>query len=753
MVSPAISGFSGPPPGFQAVPILSNASLGVATPTTMMDYDFWDQSILSSTNWLGAIDETGFNGYPISQFPVSQDPMYSLQPGPSPLSAQSAILQAHIGHAASGSPGSVLSAPSTNATGSYSSEQSHDNDTGETGAYYVDGHPARLPRIKRRRTSTSTHNDQPRTDVVFSLRLPQLSEEPKTCSFTIDPGCFAGLHELHLHLCVHPPSGWIAFEPVDLPNQEIFNHLVALYQKHFDQTLPFLNPIDKEEIGRDQNLMLAIVTIGSQYLEGAGSSMFRSSLHEFLRRLMLFKQATTVLPRPFDFCQASAELLQIVALAYSGEKSLENYAKGLYNKLTDVFEGARSGATSIRDACKEGPDVIQDWHHWRRCERLTRLAYSAWLIDCMSQYHLGLRPTLTLKDADLPLPSDERQWRAVTEQEWRSFGDARRQPSLNQALQELYVDKRLPRDRGEYARILIIHGLYHRLWEVGQYLSDPLSHWEPTARRQSSSELLPQEPIWLPGVPTFMKWQNSACDCLDVLHWQANATIGQASGLEHPTVLHLHTARIVLLTPYAEIVHLARSMSGRHGEVASASLASDKKLVQRWAVQHQFKARLAIIHAGVVFWHVRRYSIDAYYEAPAVALAALVLWAFGTFAKKQDLARQEPQASCSQPKTLRDGQDSVNDIEQGDDAMCGIILLDRPADDEIVQQFIRTGHNMKAHITGVGDLYSSKGPERVLAQGCKLLSTLKCWGVSSSWLKLLDGLIEETRKGNGMLDR
>ncbi|KAK4626204.1 Transcription factor [Fulvia fulva] len=749
MLSPANSAFSAAPsPAFQPVPIPGNGSLGVATPT-IIDYDFWDQSILSSTNWLGAIDENGFHGYPMSQFPITHDPLYPLHPALGPSPAQSALLQAHVSQAASASPGSVLSAPSTNATRSYSSEQSHDHDTGETGAYYVDGQPARLPRIKRRRTSAPTPPDRPRTDVVFSLRLPDLSEEPQTCYFKVEQGCFTALHELHLHLCIHPPPGCIAFEPVELPSQEVINHLVAWYVKHFDQALPFLHVVDAENIGRDQNLILAMATIGSQYLEGKGSSMFRSSLHEFLRRLMLFKQATTVLPTPFDFCHMGAELLQVVALAYSGEQSLENYAKGLYNKLTDVFEGARGIALSLQVSSENGSDSIHNWHLWRQRERVIRLAYSAWLVDCMSQYHLDLRQMLSLKDADLPLPSDERQWRAETEQEWGSFGEARAQPTLSQALQELYVDKRLPRDRGEFARILIIHGLYHRLWEVGQYLSDPLSHWEPTARRQSSSELLPQEPIWLPSVPTFMKWQNSACDCLDVLHWQANATIGQASGLEHPTVLHLHTARIVLLTPYTEIVRLARAMSARNSGAASPSLASDRKLVQRWAVQQQFKARLAIVHAGVVFWHVRRYSIDAYYEAPAVALAALVLWAFGTFASKRDLTRQEPQACSSQPKTLREGQDLINESEQGDDAVCGIILLDRPADDEIVQQFIRTGHNMKAHITGVGDLYSSKGPERVLAQGAKLLSTLKCWGMSTSWLKLLNGLMEATRKGNG----
>lgn len=61
--------------------------------------------------------------------------------------------------------------------------------------------------------------------------------------------------------------------------------------------------------------------------------------------------------------------------------------------------------------------------------------------------------------------------------------------------------------------------------------------------------------------------------------------------------------------------------------------------------------------------------------------------------------------------------------------MYDIILLDRPNDDELVQQSVRRGHVMKANMNGVGDLYGERGPERVLVEGRKLLSTLNCRGI------------------------
>ena len=283
---------------------------------------------------------------------------------------------------------------------------------------------------------------------------------------------------------------------------------------------------------------------------------------------------------------------------------------------------------------------------------------------------------------------------------------------------------------GDFARMLMIHALFHRSWDVERYFSEPLSQWQPVAARQQSSGML-KDPIWLPSNPVFARWQNSTCDVLDILHLQANATIARANGHEHPAVLHLHMARIVLLAPCKAIVSLARLLtdSSQQSDITTnAFVAIETSNIRQWAVGHQYKARLSLVHAGAIYWHLRRYMIGAFYEAPAVALAALTLWAFGSFANTKSL-RREP----ANEEPTQDDPDS--------EEMCDIIMLDRPSDDELIQIFIKSGGSMEARLGGVGNLYDAEGPEGALLQGRKILMQYEnTWGVARDWRILLERL-------------
>jgi len=150
-----------------------------------------------------------------------------------------------------------------------------------------------------------------------------------------------------------------------------------------------------------------------------------------------------------------------------------------------------------------------------------------------------------------------------------------------------------------------------------------------------------------------------------------------------------------------------------------------KRAIQRWAISDQYKARLAAIHAGVTFWHVRRYSTNAHYEPFAVLGATLTLWALSTFSPRLQSYEQSPR--------LAEAQDTET---------CEIILIDRPTDDELVQQFVRDGLKMRVHMTGVDDLWAPAAPYRVLREGKKLLARLGAWaGETDRAIALLDGLM------------
>jgi hypothetical protein len=670
--------------------------------------DIFNADILSATNWLDALAD----GSPSFNFTAdmgSASQLGNLLVQQNPLESPRPTLS--------------LSGPSV-------SPHSTESDQAETCASYVDGDSGRPPHVKRPRLSSTVQiTSHEGNQSTFTLIWRPENALDLACPPEISVETYDQIVDTFHRLCLSDWNGKAAFVSSSPPTKELLQQLMHSYWTSFDPVIPILHPILNRSIS-NLCLTLAMCAIGSHYVDAP--LLFVVSMQEWLRRVLA---DSVQYPRDEQYL-VLARFLCYVCSTYNGI----NAANGDREALKEVFDQAKS---LFWNSERSSIHPNTSWDMWLQREQSKRVAYSAWLLDAMHATHRQTRALLTLEDANMPLPCDDQLWDAKTSAEWQVLMSTKTPcPSLQESLQQIYISKRVPRDRGEFARILMIHGLYHRLWDVSRYYSNPLSSWEPSGERQESTM---SGPVWLPSVPAFSKWQNSTCDALDILHWQANATIGQHSGFEHPTVLHLHFARVVLLAPCEHIVTLAKHCTGAYGmDQVTADTAAHQ--VQRWAVQHQFKARLAAIHAGVLFWHVRHHSADAFYEAPVVALATLTLWAFGNFARRQHsndpqwavTPSVDPEQSRSVVPTANLPAKDPNALNSMDeDDMCEIILLDRPTDDELVQQFIRRGHRMQAHITGVGDLYGAKGPFRVLSQGHKLLNTLRHWGIHSEWSELL----------------
>jgi hypothetical protein len=269
-----------------------------------------------------------------------------------------------------------------------------------------------------------------------------------------------------------------------------------------------------------------------------------------------------------------------------------------------------------------------------------------------------------------------------------------------------------------------------------------LSSWVPSApgTRPSSRTGTEEPEDWLPGIPSFAKWRNSACDCLDVLHWEANTLVAQRLGVEHPLILHLHLARLILLTPAATIQNFATAVI-QHSKTTNPpvmeSLKSEfqdyKNEIIRWFLRDQYKARLSLVHAGAIFWHVRRYSHDNMLEPFAVWLSTLVIWAYAT--ASHGVNQQTHQASeivriATQNRLDLQGMvvDSNDTFEQDANSAIEDVLIDSPyinldrlCDDELIQTFVRHGTKMTGYMTGIGDICQAGSAEKILREGVKIL--------------------------------
>lgn len=323
--------------------------------------------------------------------------------------------------------------------------------------------------------------------------------------------------------------------------------------------------------------------------------------------------------------------------------------------------------------------------------------------------------------------------------------------------------------------MILLHAVYHEIFQLKSCFARPLGNWVPIIQQRATTT--ESESPYLNGSQekdVLTSWRNAALDCVDVLHWAANGTIALQSGAEHPTVLHLHLSRTILLAPLDTFQTLTDCVVSLAQNDASTSLDATRRQtvieaersILEWAQRDQCKARLAVLHSGCLFWHIRRYGCRAFYEPMAVFLATLTIWAYSSYASKVVGSPLDPSHRADtntendatvQPDerdNFRDGNTDVAMDDEDSELAPTFIHLDRPNDDEMVQAFVRFGvaSTMRANISGVGDIYSDKGPIRVLREGRKILSTVStAWGRTDRLSSVLE-ILEQVASGRKTLE-
>jgi hypothetical protein len=693
--------------------------------------------------------------------------------------------------------------------------------------------------VKRRRRKPSMTFDsftQPRSqNSTYGFPVPDddwASFAPNTASEQCSAMVYNMITSQYQKLCLETAVA-IPFLKKPLPPRRVFGICISLYFEQFHPNLPIIH---QPTFNPDASwlLSLAVITIGSCFAKVTCATDLREAFQEFLRRGI--GCCTELAPdNTLDIPLGQARILNLIGLVQSDRYQLRTTAPRYHADLSRWC--LESGILQLKESFDlpefstiEG--VSSYWGSWLQVETLRRIGYVTWMLDCALGYLANARPLCNMDDARAPLPCPESTWSAPDAESWISIEQKTPEmPSLCEALEMLYSDKKVESSWGDLSQLLIIHALFQRTWEVGTHIKQPLSEWVPTGKARGFLNTPNKDNFWLPLYPLYANWRNSACDCLDVLHWQASSVVAKASGIEHALILQLHSARIILLSPFQEIQDLLFSMIGRVDNSPHASyyvhdgsyqprntakLPQIRKITWRWLQEDQHKARLSMVHAGSVFWYVRRYSTLSFFEPFAVYVASLLLWTYGSY-KSAALERDAVAASNSskpeggpsgpdanapvQPSRMErkehplkfmnkataqgqahessastgrqysitthvssNGQDqpaaaAVSPSRQGPGSESGdadsssssdeqpeFIHLDRPCDDEMVQHFVRNGHNMSGHMTNVGDI--CKVPHKVLLEGAKLLRTkLACWGVSREYYDILMKLAE-LRKAN-----
>ncbi|KAI9370595.1 fungal-specific transcription factor domain-containing protein [Aspergillus egyptiacus] len=544
----------------------------------------------------------------------------------------------------------------------------------------------------------------------------------------LEPSTYDRINDAFCQLCCKENFLYPRFESDSFPDTQTLSNFVAHFFHFYHPLYPIFHIPTFNPNRCHWTVTLAIAAVGShsaQFCEQNGTVM---ALHEFLRRALCVEIEKSHPGRtPLWFLQAM--LLNCIGRLHGSSEHGRLSALGDFSNIANLV--AREKLLCRSEKSGPSPDETSSelqWEAWVEKEARRRTAYLIWLVDCTSAYEFDTKPHFALDDGQAPLPCNEKLWRAGSSRIWRGLREENSEQekvSLYDAVLTLYIEKKLVPEIGEFSHILLIHALYHRMWEVGDYFRRPLSFWNPTARKQSRKLAIPSGSVWLPGIPSYSKWRNSACDCLDILHWTANGAIAKANGHEHPTILHLHTARIILLAPFREIRLLVDLLTTQQVTWEDRQQVIEWHYILRWIKHDQYKARLAVIHAGSVLYHVRKFSTNAFHEPIAAYLAILTLWAYGLCYK---------QASPNTASHM--GLTGNLPVEHT------VINLDQPCSDELVQSYVREGRAMKGMLTNVGDICAPHGPEQILRVGCETLGSLQSWGIAKEFMVTLMRLVE-----------
>ncbi|KIH87282.1 hypothetical protein SPBR_04603 [Sporothrix brasiliensis 5110] len=569
--------------------------------------------------------------------------------------------------------------------------------------------------------------------VTSAPRLPSLSHI--SVAHVLPAGASAHMHIWpstyeHIRHGIRHASradpGESALDDHAIPTLEQTNYFAHLYFEKCNPVLPILHDYIGA-LNESWLLALAVATVGAQYTFTEEFTACAAALHEILQRaLQMALDDDDTGHGTCSLATVQALFLSQVGLLYHGPSRLLRRTKVNHSILVDMLRCHQLLEPSTTRQTTVSASVETQWRQWVHDESRRRLGYAIWL----------------------------------------------------------FVDKLIKPDIGEFSRILLLHGVYQEIWLVKRYCDRPLVSWEavpdrvvdraadravdrsdaPLAASASASTATSVAPSPPPSTDTasgdsdaaattYSNWRNAACDCIDALHWAANSTIAQRAGREHTTVFHLHFSRVVLLTPYEAIQTLARylaSVGASPSQSASSSapspspspsraqgLAAERRVLA-WAQQDEHKARLAVLHCGCLFWHVRRYSTNAWYEPVAVYMAALALWAYSSY------ARQGVRPSDGDDGDDQDDRpDNPGDNLSDDDQFPSFIHLDRPNDDEMVMLFVRSGRPsvMRAYISGIGDIGAPPAPVRILQEGAKVLAKVSmAWGRTDRFLYVLTGM-------------
>lgn len=612
------------------------------------------------------------------------------------------------------------------------------------GGLYRHGQGSRIARqrsvfAKTNSDALRTHRFSPETDSTF--QIVDMESVMSSCTsaddrFPVPDETYATVVAVFENLCFASSHPYPVFSSGHFIPRRAMEFCISVYFKTLDAGLPIVHETTLDLGHNNWLLALALCVAGCSALQCAQNSR---SLLEFLKRALaqetaLWTEGST------DQTLAFAQINLLTYVLFQLQSREQDFQAASILSVLATLCGRSSWLQQNREVPISCPNqsseaLEQAWKRWVMNESLTRIAYATFLEDQIASTIQSLPRTALFSLSDIAgfLPSHEKIWNARSAEEWcRQVSESACPPTLQSILQNLYSGQALERDIGDFTRIITTHALCRRVIDVRHHQEEFL--WKidlgrgpgPHDERQNLET----------NQSVYEVWRNSTLDCLDSLHWHAHEVTVQSWGLEPGQVLHLHMARLILLSPLQDIEKLIQlrtaNVNTERSEAVKSFLRDTRSHeasmtnIARWLRQDYFKARLALVHAGALLWYMRRFSVGSHFEPTAIYMACITIWAYGTYWRLLQ--------NNAQPD-LRAADGSLH--------LPPMIQIDRPCDDELVQTFIRQGNLIPPYMTGVGFVCEAGSAARIPRLSAELM-TARChsWRVCKQYQAKLFGLAE-----------
>ncbi|KAF2217803.1 hypothetical protein CERZMDRAFT_80475 [Cercospora zeae-maydis SCOH1-5] len=601
---------------------------------------------------------------------------------------------------------------------------------------YVDGHGARKSVQRVKRISTAPVEASWPRDNSFSF--PQavarnFDDVSMHEDEIIDEHSYNTILRHFRSLCVSETTLWKPFDTATFPERSHLNRCVMLYLEQFAPHFALLHTTVWTQRAVSWPVLLACITLGSTFDEEGKAQECAHSFREFLRRVVRWCLETdTALDR-----MPLAQTCLLHTIAQINATSEDNALSAVSDlRLAMSLYQATYRAQPLDQIDPSQAELM--WAAWIQEETHRRLHWFAWLTEMVLSAARSHVVAPILPTDCFRLPCAMILWKADNIWTWNATLESVGQgPELLESLNSLYIRHRIPTLVDTIQNILLTYTIIARTGEVASTVQQALHGWSPTpadgdndaGSDAEEGESAGPKDQWLPANSKFATWRNSACDCFDLLHWQANSEIHAAKGFEGPAILHLHLARLLVLCPYRDCMSLVSELSRRHTagaeNVSAAQLSGN---IVKWLTLDDHKGRLSLVHAGAIFWYIRRYSLALYHEPFTIYVATVILWTYGLYLPQVHSAllaikESRNRRHCERHDTSLQNHSQTGSSEESedDDLVPDTILIDRPCDDEIIQAFVRKGHAMTVEMSGAGDICTARGLRRVLEEGMKLL--------------------------------